>query len=286
MGMPLDKKRVTKLKEMMATEYGNELNQEQFHAFYHKLAERPILREIFNEFAGANSESLSLAEFKAFLVEKQAMNVGDANVIDLINRYEPEQKKKEQHTLSYNGFRRYIQSPHSDVLSELARGDSKYQDMNLPLQNYWIASSHNTYLQGDQLQSKSSVDAYKRVLVSGCKCVELDCWDGSDGEPTIYHGHTLTAAIKFEDVINALREYGFKASDCPVIISIENHCSIEQQNRMAAIMKEVLGNQLYVISDRKAPLLSPHVLRNKFVIKAKTLPIPDLIEEAKKLPND
>ena len=69
---------------------------------------------------------------------------------------------QEQHTLSYNGFRRYIQSPHSDVLSELARGDSKYQDMNLPLQNYWIASSHNTYLQGDQLQSKSSVDAYKR----------------------------------------------------------------------------------------------------------------------------
>ena len=80
--------------QMMATEYGNELNQEQFHAFYHKLAERPILREIFNEFAGANSESLSLAEFKAFLVKKQAMNVGDANVIDLINRYEPEQKKK------------------------------------------------------------------------------------------------------------------------------------------------------------------------------------------------
>ena len=56
--------------------------------------------------------------------------------------------------------------------------------------------------------------------MSGCKCVELDCWDGSDGEPTIYHGHTLTAAIKFEDVINALKEYGFKASDCPVIISI------------------------------------------------------------------
>lgn len=269
MGLPLDKKRV---KKMMATEYGNELSQQQFHDFYHKLAERPILRDIFNEYATNTGDYLDLDHFKVFLIEKQMMNVTDPNVVDIINQYEPDQKMKELRRLSYNGFRRYIQSPHSDALSEGARGDRMYQDMKLPLQNYWIASSHNTYLQGDQLKSKSSVDAYKRVLMSGCKCVELDCWDGDDGEPSIYHGHTLTAPIAFVDVVKALKEYGFKASECPVIISIENHCSIEQQNRMAEIMKEVLGNQLYVISDLKASLLSPHLLRNKFVIKAKKLP--------------
>ena len=79
---------------MMATEYGNELSQDQFHAFYHKLAERPILREIFNEFAVGNGESLTLEQFKAFLVQKQTMNVADPNVVDIINRYEPDQKKK------------------------------------------------------------------------------------------------------------------------------------------------------------------------------------------------
>jgi hypothetical protein len=40
----------------------------------------------------------------------------------------------------------------------------------------------------------------------------VDCWDGPDGEPIIYHGHTLTSKIKFHDVIVAIRDYGFMTS--------------------------------------------------------------------------
>jgi hypothetical protein len=30
--------------------------------------------------------------------------------------------------------------------------------------------------------------------------VELDCWDGEDGLPVIFHGHTLTTKISFLEV--------------------------------------------------------------------------------------
>ncbi|KAI0125181.1 phosphatidylinositol-specific phospholipase C [Xylariales sp. AK1849] len=70
------------------------------------------------------------------------------------------------------------------------------KDLTKPISNYFISSSHNTYLSGNQLSGKSSAAEYKKVLLRGCRCVEIDVWDGDS--PDSSPDRTLKAPSKPE----------------------------------------------------------------------------------------
>ncbi|GIY69208.1 hypothetical protein CDAR_370871 [Caerostris darwini] len=186
---------------------------------------------------------LGVEEFQRFLEEQQGERRSEQEVISLIRRHEPDAELRAKNCLSFEGFARYLMDKCNYVfVPETLEPDPN--TMNQPLSHYFIASSHNTYLTGHQLKGESSVELYSQVLLTGCRCVELDCWDGDDGMPVIYHGHTLTTKIPFKSVVDAIHRSAFVTSSYPVILSIENHCSLQQQAKMAQIFTSTFGDRL------------------------------------------
>lgn len=147
----------------------------------------PTLETLFRAYAkrGASGLELSLDDFRSFWWHEQRTEADPSNdegewyqeATDLFMMACASEKRH----LSFADFLMLMLSQANSALHP--KHTRVHQDMSYPLSRYYINSSHNTYITGNQFNSASSADMYRRVIAMGCRCVEVDVHDGEGGEP-------------------------------------------------------------------------------------------------------
>ncbi|XP_055453482.1 1-phosphatidylinositol 4,5-bisphosphate phosphodiesterase beta-2 isoform X2 [Psammomys obesus] len=302
---PADRKRVEAALSAchLAKGKNDAINPEDFpesvyKSFLMSLCPRPEIDEIFTSYHAKAKPYMTKEHLTKFINQKQRdarLNsllfppARPEQVQALIDKYEPSGINVQRGQLSPEGMVWFLCGPENSTLAH----DTLllHHDMTQPLNHYFINSSHNTYLTAGQFSGLSSAEMYRQVLLSGCRCVELDCWKGKppDEEPIITHGFTMTTDILFKEAIEAIAESAFKTSPYPVILSFENHVdSPRQQAKMAEYCRTMFGETLLTDPLEKFPLKpgiplpSPEDLRGKILIKNKKNQFSELASPSKK----
>uniref|UniRef100_A0A8C2CIS7 phosphoinositide phospholipase C n=1 Tax=Cyprinus carpio TaxID=7962 RepID=A0A8C2CIS7_CYPCA len=165
----------------------------------------------------------------------------------LMEKYEPNPAMIQKGQISVEGFARYLISEENSVIPPEKLDLS--EDMTFLLSQYFINSSHNTYLTGTTTHTHTH-SSNKYIYI---KLIEIT-----------------------SEVIEAIAECAFKTSPFPIILSFENHVdSPKQQAKMAEYCRSIFGDALLTETLEKyplesgVPLPSPQELIGKILIKNK-----------------
>lgn len=258
------------------------LNFSEFLDFVRLMRRRWDVQRIMRGIAARPEAGLSLTEFLTFLRDVQLEDVDAKRAVwekqftKFVRKYrlggievaqDVDQAGAAGAMMSEAAFVGFLTSSRNGPLVD----EPHEYTLDRPMNEYFISSSHNTYLLGRQVAGQSSVEGYISALGRGCRCVEVDCWDGSDGHPQVVHGRTLTSAISFKEVMTTINKYAFVKSSFPLWISLEVHCSPCQQALMVDIMKEAFGDRLVteLLDPTSDKLPSPSELMERVLIKVK-----------------
>lgn len=271
-----------KRKIMKLVEQGKSMDMKVIHQIFNILIEKEELFTVFEKYslpkeertlflnsddsisllsinpqslAPDKSNRMSFENLMSFIQEVQKEKV-DGELIETLNNFfqnirmesifdVPEESEIKD--ISFAEFCCYMFSELNNIFDPDKR--MTHHDLDHNLAKYCINTSHNTYLVGHQLYGKTTIEGIERAIEQGCRCVELDCWDGKNGEPIVTHGHTLTSECHFEKMIEKLSKIAFKNNKFPLIISLETHCSVEQREKMSGYLKKYFGKRLLILNE-------------------------------------
>ena len=272
----------TEIFEKYATIKNNEtniytINQEELKLFFLEEQKEQItdlelyqLIILYNSKINRKTKRKMCKKFKnIFFYNKNQINKDkiSSSIIKLNNKLKLNESN-DQITLELNAkeFSDMLNSSYNTVYNKAKQNNEL--DTSHSLVDYYINSSHNTYLRGHQLKGLSDPKMYSYAILAGYRLVELDCYNGEGDDIIITHGFTLVTKLKLEDVLIELRENAFKNSPYPVILSIENHLDDKHQQIMANKFKKYLID-LYIFPTDSPPEFMPTLeeLKYKFIIK-------------------
>ncbi|KAL6913779.1 hypothetical protein ACHAPO_002231 [Fusarium lateritium] len=265
------------------------LNFKEFKDFVRRMKQRNDVQRIIRSIAANPEFGLTLSEFLTFLRDVQGEDVDSNRTAweKVFSRFYRQYRSTEVdlpeivEMMSEDAFVGFLASEDNEVIQP----EPQNIVLDRPMNEYYISSSHNTYLLGRQVAGQSSVEGYISALVRGCRCVEVDCWDGYNGQPEVNHGRTMTTSISFKEVMTTINKYAFVKSKFPLWISLEVHCSPAQQATMVEIIKESFGSRLVTETLETFPdkLPTPSELMERVLIKVKK---PQIKEEPVAAGND
>ncbi|CAN7038451.1 hypothetical protein BRARA_B01141 [Brassica rapa] len=236
-------------------------------SFKVKTSEPPQeIKTLFEDYSGDGR--MSVDEMLRFVIQVQGEKHADSNYVkDIFHRLK-HHGVFHPRGIHLEGFYRYLLS---DFNSPLPPSGQVWQDMNQPLSHYFLYTGHNSYLTGNQLNSRSSTGPIVKALRSGVRVIELDLWPNSSGtEAEVRHGGTLTSREDLQKCLNAVKENAFEVSEYPVVLTLEDHLPPDLQKKVAKMVSQTFGGTLFRCTDEyKERFPSPEALKNKILISTK-----------------
>ncbi|VDM93964.1 unnamed protein product, partial [Onchocerca ochengi] len=211
------------------------LDEKGFLKFFMLLTFHFEESKIMRKYSSQNNATLSANDLKNFLIYEQEFSDIDNNaaasiINEIIIKQGNYRLEKKANLLGPFGFRTLLRSRWGNILR--SGHENIFQNMDQPLSHYYINSSHNTYLIGTQVKGDATIEGYINAIKKGVRLLEY-VLDGTYGEPCIGHRGTLVTPIRLKDALLAIKNYAFKYTPYPLILTIENRCNLEQQQVMA-----------------------------------------------------